>query len=409
MNTSKSNVQNENETKVKYKFEIGHTIKTDNLNITIINRKTIEHISVTKDGLSTYTRHKAVYQYKCNECGFSNSENYYAHGELKTNQWISQQSLEKKIFCPCCTNRFVVTGINDIFTKNKELLPFIANEFDAKRLSRGSTVKIDVKCDICGKVSTKQMSPNELCRKLNCSIVVPCVCRDGKYSTERFFENFLIYNNVDYIKEYSPAWANRKRYDFLLNNKFIIEIDGDQHSTCRFRDTEIENDNYKRNLAYKNGFSKETYESLNFYKSDFKYMWNHIKTSNILTKNYNLDFSEECYKYCVKKSCTSLVKELSDYYESNPTTIQNLANIFDINVCTAGKYLRLGRDLGFNSYKGKSIAVIVEKDGEYIGTFNSIKELITTTNYGLNKNEIYKQMKNIIPTCKNGIVVKKVS
>lgn len=411
MNMSKNGEQNENETKnnnrITFKYKIGDNIKRENLNIVIINRKVLDRESVSKNGLNKYKRRTPVYQYICNICGFDLSKDFYHKGILQKDKWAFEQGLDKLSVCPCCINRYVVTGINDIYTKNKEMLPYIVNESDAKRLSRGSIVPIDVKCNICNKISNKKMSPNDICGKLNYAIVVPCVCRDGKYMTERFFENFLIYNKIKYIKEFSPNWANKKRYDFLLEDKYIIEIDGDQHMTCRFKKTEKENDSYKKELACQNGFSKDSYESLNFYKSQFEYMWNSISNSKILNQKFKIDFSEDCYKYCVENSCTTLIKEVSDYYNEHLCDIKPISERFGIGKDTISRYLRTAKTLGWTNYNGRKHPVELIKDGVSLGKFDSIQEMVKNTNYGLNYSQSNRVARGVISS-HNGYIIKRI-
>ena len=71
----------------------------------------------------------------------------------------------------------------------------------------------------------------------------------------------LVDNNCKY--QYSPKWANGKKYDFYLPKyNMIIELHGSQHYKARgFMEDQVENDTYKRDLAKDNGIT--TYYEIN--------------------------------------------------------------------------------------------------------------------------------------------------
>ena len=106
-----------------------------------------------------------------------------------------------------------------------------------------------------------------------------CVnCSDGFSYPEKFFVALFNQLKIKYDYQYSPIWANKKRYDFHING-IIVEVNGEQHYTevTNFKSSlsDIEaNDIYKEQLALNNGI--KYYLQIDCSKSDFTYIKNSI-------------------------------------------------------------------------------------------------------------------------------------
>jgi hypothetical protein len=110
--------------------------------------------------------------------------------------------------CSCCKGANVVEGINSI----KEVAPNIVKYFkypeETKKYSKGSNKKVECICPNCGR--EKEISINKLySRGFRCNS-----CGSGKSYPEKFMGDTLEQLNIKFKKEYSPDWANKKRYDF---------------------------------------------------------------------------------------------------------------------------------------------------------------------------------------------------
>ena len=114
-------------------------------------------------------------------------------------------------------------------------------------------------CIVCPKHGEFWQTPSHHLNNEGCP-----VCNTSKLENE--VENVLKTNNINFIFQYSPNWANKFRYDFyLIESNIIIECQGEQHyypvdfggkgeeiSEQNFRNN-VENDRRKYNLAIENG------------------------------------------------------------------------------------------------------------------------------------------------------------
>ena len=114
-------------------------------------------------------------------------------------------------------------------------------------------------CIICPKHGEFWQTPSHHLNNEGCPM-----CNTSKLENE--VENVLKTNNINFIFQYSPNWANKFRYDFyLIESNIIIECQGEQHyypvdfggkgeeiSKQNFKNN-VENDIRKYNLAIENG------------------------------------------------------------------------------------------------------------------------------------------------------------
>lgn len=129
--------------------------------------------------------------------------------------------IDKKSGCPCCSGSVTITGKNDIWTTNPEIVELLVNKDDGFNNTIYSHDKVEFRCPICGEISVKNIS-NVYHQGFSCPI-----CSDGISYPNKFMYILLKQLGVDFIKEFSPSWSNRKIYDFYIpSKKIIIEMDG---------------------------------------------------------------------------------------------------------------------------------------------------------------------------------------
>lgn len=158
--------------------------------------------------------------------------------------------------CPVCHKMKTVKGYNDIATTHPWMMRYLINEEDGYKYRASSHKKVRAMCPHCG--TKKIIAIDNLYRRgIGCTI-----CKDDLSHGEKYVISILGQLGVEYIREYSPIWANGKRYDFYLpTHDTIIEVHGEQHYKIhpnskfghgRTIKDEQENDGYKRQLAKTN-------------------------------------------------------------------------------------------------------------------------------------------------------------
>lgn len=156
-------------------------------------------------------------------------------------------------------NALVLAGFKNIHRnisikdKRPDVVESLKFKEDAN-LSYGSEKKVLTVCPICKK--ERYVSIKYLCRNgYSCT-----KCGKNPSKSELAMESILDQLNISYEQEKIFEWSNRKRYDFYLNKEnCIIEINGEQHylkGIFRTLKEEKENDEYKKEIALKNGINK---------------------------------------------------------------------------------------------------------------------------------------------------------
>ena len=353
----------------EFKYEIGEIIKDDKRDLVITDREYRLDISNNQN--------KKYYKYTCNKCTW-------------TEGWIAENSLNRGSGCVCCCSnpRVVVPHINSIWAKAPWMIDLGMSKEDALANTCCSHDKITVKCPNCDK--EKNIVINSIYNLRS----IGCTCGDGKSYPEKFMANVFMQLGMDFEAEYTPEWAEGKRYDFYIPSlNIIIETHGKQHyeESPRGRSLakEQENDRVKEKLAKNNGINE--YIVIDCRKSDMEYIKESILKSKL---NDIFDLSKVDWLKCEEFALSNLVKEVCDYWnrkEEWETTISIAKNnIWGIksSLCI-NKYLKKGTKLGWTSYDpraevrkvsfkaGKSNSKPVEmfKDGISLGVFESASEL----------------------------------
>lgn len=367
-----------------FKIKIGQTFKDNKRDITITDR---EYIKDRKG------RIWKGYKYKCNKCGFDCGE-HYKNGEYSNKHWTEEGNLLKGSGCACCSNSIItVEGINDIPTTAPWMVKYFQGGYDeAKKYSKGSNQNIYPICPDCNTIKKSKMIINNIYKRhsIGCD-----KCGDGLSYPEKFVYSVLKQLGVEFETQYSPEWADNKKYDFyfeLNNKKYIIETHGRQHYENGFKNIggrtlkeEQNNDIYKEKIALKNGIKK--YIQLDCKESNIEYIKNSILNSeinNIFNLN-SIDWSK-CEEFAVGNLC----REVCEYRAIHKNMSANdIGNLFNIGRQTIRKYLKIGDNLKWcsynaddemikNAYKNGGMnkkTVEIFKDDISLGVFESCHEL----------------------------------
>ena len=315
-------------------------------------------------------------KYGCQKCMF---EAIKKEKEIK-NEIKSKEKLNKKFKHIKCTKYISMTSQDDEFYCEKHNLTYntamnlvlrssagccpqcikevrhdkitLSGKEFQKRLSEGNKSlvlkskyenwesKVDILCKDCGTII--HVSAGDILRRPKCPY-----CQDGWSFPNKFIRSFLFQSDADYFEfEYSPDWANKKRYDayFEKNGKpYIIEMDGKQHyKDCGLFDKlehQMENDTLKDELA-----KAHNIKMIRIDCSNQKQIKNKILSSELSTilNIEQIDF-DECNKY----ACNSLMKSVCERYEEDKSvTVKDLSEEFKLSIASINRYLNFGNELG---------------------------------------------------------------
>ena len=104
----------------------------------------------------------------------------------------------------------------------------------------------------------------------------------------------FINTNINFESEKTFSWSNRKRYDYYLSDyNCIVEIHGAQHFyytglSERTLEEEQKNDNWKKDIAIKNGIERENYVVIDARDTSLDSIKSQVKNSK-LSEFYNFD------------------------------------------------------------------------------------------------------------------------
>lgn len=291
--------------------------------------------------ISRYKNMQSPITYECKICGYIETIN------------ISASIYKGHTGCGCCSGRKLVKGVNDFGTLYPQLKVYFLSEEESHNYSKCSNKKIQMKCPICGNI--REYSPNYLINKgFSCP-----KCGDGYSYPNRFMYNLLIQLGVDFVREESYAWSERKIYDFIVGNN-IIEMDGrfhiiDNHMNGKSKEQVKEEDNYKDKLAKENGFN---IIRVPCYNSDFLYIKDNIINSEV---SNILDLKDFDWASLESKLINSnLVKEASNLFNMKKYSIEEIAKIMKIRTTKLCPLLKTSSRIGLTDYDP-----IKSRSGEY--------------------------------------------
>lgn len=252
---------------------------------------------------------------KCNKCG---------------HEWSTSAGMLSKGQTSCIKCRTKANGIKKRKTHEQFIkdLRKLTDEIEIISEYKTSKDKVICKCKHCNH--KWKAAPHMLLRGtgLNCPM-----CSTTDSIPNRFVGNCLKYSGIEFIKEFCPEWANKRRYDFYIpKENMIIEVHGGQHYKEGFSSLggktfqqEKENDDEKRRIAIENGIEK--YIIVNASKSSKKWLTEHVMQSDmsyLISKEINFD---EVFKNCY----TSNTYAFAQLYNSGITDTKELQKELDVS------------------------------------------------------------------------------
>lgn len=301
-----------------YYYDVGDQVKT--------NKGTIEILEQIR------IRDRRGYRYRC----------------LKDNNIdkISEYDLKNGQGCNVCSNTKVMQGINDISTTHPHLMDFFVNIEHSYTVSHGSAKEVTLKCVECGFLKERRVVD-----LVNNGFACP-ICSDSISYPEKFLGSLLSQLNIEYKQQFSSEWSKGKKYDFYIEPDIIIETHGEQHYFNSFKhiggkslNDERENDKLKEKLAKMNGI--DNYIVIDCRKSELEWIKKNVLNSDL---NSIYELSNVNWLECHETACKSLVKEVSDLWNKGYDSPNKIAFEINLHDSTVRKYLKRGRELGWNNY-----------------------------------------------------------
>jgi len=235
----------------------------------------------------------------------------------------------------------------------------------------GSDKKSKWKCLECNNTFKRSLNSIK-----NGQISCLC-CNDGISYPEKFGLSLFNQLNIDYIYNSKLSWSENKKYDFIYDDlKIIVEMHGKQHYEIGFEfcggknlKEEQSNDKIKKELAEKNGYK---YIEIDCRKSNLDWIKNSIFNSELFTI---FDLSNIDWLKCHEFACNSLVKVVSDLWNSGIRNTLDIANKLKLSRHTILDYLKQAVELKWCDYYGvKRKVVQLTYNYEFIKEFISISD-----------------------------------
>jgi hypothetical protein len=322
---------------------------------------------------------------KCHEISFG-SNDLYLWNCIKCNSEFSMNVSSRTIGknnCPYCAGQRV-NHTNCLWTTHPEIATLLTNPQRGYEITAGRGEKENFTCGNCG-FSDAKIVQNAV-KGFSCP-----KCSDGISYPEKFMMSLLNQLNIIYKTQHKFEWSNNKKYDFFIEDlNVIIETHGIQHYKNSFvglgsrsLEEEIENDNYKLELAHLN--SIDNYIVIDCRESNLDYIRQSIinsKLNEIFHLINRVDWNE-CHSYAIK----SLVKEVSTLWTNGMDNVLEISDILKLSRNTVVKYLKQGSLVNWCNYdskearkrnafivgkRNKKEIVQLTKNGEYITTWNGI-------------------------------------
>ena len=335
------------ESREKQNYVIGQTLADAGRDITITR---------TRRGKKKNGKKIWEYQYTCNRCSFDCGEHFKDGVEI-AEYWTTQDNLNQGKGCACCSRRRIVPEINSIAASAEcaWMGRYFKDQNDARKYPPSYSKKVLLTCPDCGR--DKFIAPHTL---LNSGF--GCICGDGISYPEKFMYNILeqLDVNFDYHKafEWSKNAVNgTKYYDFYIPDKnLIIETHGPQHhkrafgetiQTARTIEQERSNDQFKKDLALKNGIV--SYIEIDCTKSDNNFIFNSILGSGLLDI---LNKKQSSVDICAADifASSNLIKLCSELWNAG-ASIEDIAVRLKLHKDTIRKYMYKADSFGWSKYK----------------------------------------------------------
>lgn len=240
-----------------------------------------------------------------------------------------------------------IKGKTDLWTTRPDVASMLVDKELGYTVTSGTHKKADFICQDCGSVIK-----DKYIRKV-CSDGLRCpFCHDGISYPEKFMSCVFNELGIVPVRDSGMPWSGKKRYDFYIEElSLIVETHGYQHYSKRHefhtssnRD-EKSNDEYKRNLALKNGI--EHYIELDCRMSDFDFIKSSVMNSELVNL---LDIDSINWDNVKIGSLKSLMIEACSIYNSGVSSASQIAQILKIDKSTSLDYLHKGTEIGLCNY-----------------------------------------------------------
>lgn len=252
--------------------------------------------------------------------------------------------------CPVCSKKIIGPPPeykNSIWASEyREYFSKYLTEDQMKQYMPNSKKDVNAACPDCGKyklIRVHQLKDQG----------IGCICGDGYSYPNKFVYHILCQLNLNIQPEYSPWWADKKRYDeYLIDYNIIIENHGMQHYiqqdslTHRSLTKELENDQIKYQLAKENGI--KDYIILDCRESSMKWIRQSILAS-VLPTLLNFDEQDIDWMAADAYATGNLIKQASDLY-NNGINASNIAKQLSTTCTSVTRWLKKATEMGWCNY-----------------------------------------------------------
>ena len=299
-----------------------HNKLNEEVVLNFIKNKNYEIIS------GEYKNEDSTFVLKCKDCGNIVKTTYKSLKQQKKGCLVCQYNKIRK----------------DDKTFKAELKEKYNGNIESLETYKGINNKIKVKCNVCG--NEWSATPDSLVNKgIGCHI-----CAKGVSYPNKFMKNLLLLfkNELKKIEEekqlnkINKNWTlGKHKFDFLINEKIVIEMDGGLHKNY------IEIDKLKDDFAKRNGLKviriNCDYPRI---KSRFDFIKNNTLNSE-LSKILPLNIiTDEQWKRINEKSIASYKKEIYDFYIQNTNmSYKKIAKIFNKHPDTISKTIKFFKNI----------------------------------------------------------------
>ena len=256
--------------------------------------------------------------------------------------------------CPVCAGRTVGPAPeykNSIWASEyKDFFSKYLTKDQMQQFTPHSGKKIEIKCPDCGNIKAIVIS-DMCCRGFS------CICQDGQSYHNKFVFHVLSQLNLIITPEYSPIWAENKRYDdYIHEYNIIVENHGLQHYkenqfNTRTLEEEQCNDEYKYNLAIKNRINE--YIIIDCRYSDMNWIKKSIMSS-ALPGILNFNESDINWIKAAEYASNNLKKCAADLFNSG-YHINQIADILFKDSTSIRNWLKEATKIGWCDYKPKDL------------------------------------------------------
>lgn len=286
-------------------------------------------------------------------------------------------------YCPCCLNRRVIVGYNDLWTTHSEIASLLQDPQVGYEHTYGSKYKTYFVCPCCGNIIFKSIK-EVYNRGLGCQRCGDTISYPNKFM--RAMLSQMDVQNIDH--EYSPSWLRPYLYDnyFEVNgDSYVLEADGGishGHKVFGSNETDtvgIERDRIKDELAKEYDIHVIRIDCN--YKDYNKYKY--IK-QNILSSELSniVDLSCVDWDKCHAEALSSLVYRVAEMYDAG-YGVGDISRKIGYNSGTVSAWLKQAAQIGLCSYskeesrkRGRRILYRAvnqyTKDGEFVETYASL-------------------------------------